>query len=190
MQRRNHAKRYYLVKISDTSNGTDIRDERGRFVGVVDSVKPWEVERGFVTVPGFNNERKVESADELCDAIGLDWLASERVVTALKTVAIDPNIGFLPTVVENHKGDVLATYYLIYSRGFHMVLNIERSDAVLYRGGAVDEVRSKWVMDRPSMPEWDLFLAHRVEWVASERVRDLVNELGCRGIKFQKVTCS
>ena len=187
----NSTMRYYLIKISTTCIGTNAVDEEGRFVEVVGSPRPWEVARAFVTVPYSEYDRNVESADELCDTIllGLDWLISESVVTALKTVAIDPRIGFLPTVVRNRKGDALATYYFIYSRGCEMVLDVERSGAVLFRDGSVDELK-KWVMDRKSMPGWDLFLAHDVEWVASDRVRDLVNYSGFRGIKFRKVTCS
>ena len=70
-----------------------------------------------------------------------------------------------------------------------MVLNVESSGAVLFNDGAVDTVK-RWVLDRKSMPKWDLFLAHDEEWVASERVRDVVKRSGFRDIKFRKVTCT
>jgi hypothetical protein len=105
---------YFLTRIADASTGTHPTDDSGRFVDHAGSPKPWEVQRAFVRVPLFDDERDVETADALCDAItlGLDWLVSKRVVETLKTTAIDPNIGFLPTIVRNRKGEVLATYYL------------------------------------------------------------------------------
>jgi len=165
-------------------------DHGGRFVEVHGTPQPWEVESAFVTVPYLDHEKDVESADELPDVIstGLDWLISERLLAAMNTATIDPKVGFLPTTIRNRKGDSLSTYYLIYSRGFHEVVDIERSGAKLFHDGAIDQI-TKWVLQRNRIPEWDLFLAHDEGWIASKRMRDIVKPTGIRGINFRKITC-
>ncbi len=183
---------YFLIEIPPRiCLATDPVDDEGRFVEHFGTPTPWEIERAFVSVPYLNHEKDVESADELPDVIsvGLDWLTSERLLAAMTRARIDPKVGFLPTVVRNRQGATLATYHFVYSRGFHEVIDFERSGAKLFDDGAIDEI-NKWVLQRKKMPEWDMFLAHDKGWIASERMRDIVKQSRLRGMNFRRVTCT
>lgn len=182
--------KYFLIETRFGYPATDPIDEAGRFVEFVGVVKPWNTSITFVTVPRYDQELDVSSAEFLPDILtaGLDWLASERLVRTLREARLDPEVGFLPATVRNRAGIVLGTYYLVYSRVSHNVLDVKRSGAQLLDGGAIDEI-SRWVLDRALLPEWDLFFAHYFEWIASERIRSLVQAGGFRRVRFRKLSC-
>jgi hypothetical protein len=183
--------RYFLLEIpAKTYPTTDPVDDQGRFVEVAGTPNPWELNQAFVTVPYFSDEKDVDSADALPEllAAGLDWMISGRVLTVMRNASMAPEVGFLPTVVRNRKGDGLATYHLIYSRGFYSVLDEDRSGATLFEDGAIDNIK-RWVLNREKIPQWDLFLAHDRGWIASERLRALIAPLRVRGLNFRKITC-
>ena len=78
-------------------------------------------------------------------------------------------------------------YVLLWATRRWNVLDLTSADVEFFRGTEVIRRVRRWALDNGSMPGVDLFATEHYEWLASERVQEVVRARGLCGYRFKAI---
>lgn len=182
---------YYIFEGSCEVTAQAIRSPDGRFLGRYgEFAKYWEVDHGIASVPFLDTEADIESSDDLPDIIDvyLETMVSSRVQSLLTQFDCDPTICFLPArIINRAEVELSSAYVMPFSRFWHNAIAPTASNAELADSGAIIKIR-RWVFDRTRIPLFDLWYAHRLHWVVSERLANALYDAQVTNMLLKEIS--
>ena len=154
------------VAVHEIRKGMDVRDVEEAYL----SVRPQD-----------------RLADHLWYRVRGNPCFSEEVVSALDGagLSIDPAVYRLPLYVTSRRGGpVRRRYFILWATQRRHVLNLARAEVTLFPGTDVIQKVNRWVLDPAETPDFDLFATPYFEWIASARLKDLVERERFSGFSF------
>jgi len=110
---------------------------------------------------------------------------SEKATSVIqKEVRCCPSISWLPMDLLNRRRAKLATYWVLFRSKLHFALDYTRSECRYYKNSEVIAQVTSWVLDGASLPPLDLFRCAELEWLATEKFRQLVQQHDFTGFEF------